>query len=382
MKKFDYIVAFYLGPRRSVFYTKMVENDKFFLVKKHLIFLSNNINKMPINKVYFVFNENEFSKELYFTILNLVEKYNLQNIVDIDIRNNQGFSYGAWQHALTKIVQQDLKVPYAFLCEDDYIPTTPDFYKPFYKKLEKPQVGYTCELVLEKPSIHAAISNGFIKYHIAKEMYDTKGQIFVVNTGDNYGVGVFNQVHFTDLIQEKYALDDIADTHKVPFYELSKEGLVDYGIPNGEIVIEPIISSIDLEPLKEEHLEFLLEVRNDDSTRKFLGNNSKFTLEQSKEWFETLEAEWFIIKHLDEMVGYMRTTPNGEIGLDIHPNHRRKGYARIAYTKYLYGKKFATLWVFEDNFAKNLYTELGFKPTGNVTKVRDRDYIQMYYVKE
>jgi len=382
MKKFDYIVAFYLGPRRSVFYTQMTTKDKFFLVKKHLGFLRKNYKSMPLNKAYFIINENEFSKDLYFEILKFAENYGLSDIVDIDIRNNQGFSYGAWQHALTKNVQQDLKVPYAFLCEDDYVPVSGEFYKPFYDKLATLETGYVAEMVWENPARHAAISNGFIKYHVAKELYDTKGQIFTLTEGKDYHTGVFNQVHFTDLIQEKYTLSDISDNYKVPFYELSKEDLVYYGNLEGEIIIEPVTSAIDLEPLKEEHLEFLLEVRNDDSTRKFLGNDSKFTLKESKEWFKTLEAEWFIIKYLDEMVGYMRTTPNGEIGLDIHPNHRRKGFARMAYLKYLSNKKFATLWVFEDNFAKNLYTELGFKPTGNSTKVRGRDYFQMYYIKE
>lgn len=382
MKKFDYIIAFYLGPRRSAFYTDLTKNDKYFLIKKHLIFLSKNINALPINKAYFVINENEFSKELYFDIIKLASKYGLEDIIDVDIRNNQGFSYGAWEHALFRIVQNNLEVPYAFICEDDYVPTTSEFYVPFYKKLENPHVGYVAELVWDNPSRHAAISNGFIKYHVAKELYDTKKRIFELVNGDSYGTGVSNQLHFTNLIQEKYLLDDISDTCRLPFYELSKEDIVNYGNIKGETVIEPVISILDLEPLKEEHLEFLLEVRNDDSTRQFLGNDSKFTLKQSQEWFKTLEAEWFVIRVLDELVGYMRTTPNGEIGLDIHPNHRRKGYARLAYQKYLKNKKFATLWVFEDNFAKNLYTELGFKPTGNQTQVRGRDYTQMYYVKE
>ena len=56
MKKFDYIIAFYLGPRRSTFYTQMTTQDKFFLIKKHLGFLRKNYKNMPLNKAYFVFN--------------------------------------------------------------------------------------------------------------------------------------------------------------------------------------------------------------------------------------------------------------------------------------------------------------------------------------
>jgi GNAT superfamily N-acetyltransferase len=140
------------------------------------------------------------------------------------------------------------------------------------------------------------------------------------------------------------------------------------------------MSNLKLIPLAEDHLEFLLEVRNDDSTRHFLGNNSVFTLENCKNWFKTLEPGWFLITFNDEWVGYLRSNLNGEVGLDIHPNHRKKGYAKMAYQEWLKDKKFATLWVFEDNFAFKLYQDLGFKLTGNQTTLRDRKYIQMYYV--
>ena len=61
-----------------------------------------------------------------------------------------------------------------------------------------------------------------------------------------------------------------------------------------------------------------------------------------------------------------------EIGVDIHPKFRRKGYARAAYKKYLQDKNFASLWVFEDNFARNLYIDLGFKDTGETQINRGR----------
>jgi GNAT superfamily N-acetyltransferase len=136
---------------------------------------------------------------------------------------------------------------------------------------------------------------------------------------------------------------------------------------------------IKLRLLTENDLSFLLEIRNDESTRKFLENDSIFTLKECQEWFSTSNPEWYIISHYNTKVGYIRSTLNGEVGVDIHPNYRRKGYARSAYKEYLRYKKFATLWVFEDNFAKNLYQDLGFVPTGNSKKVRDRSYTQMFY---
>ena len=77
-------------------------------------------------------------------------------------------------------------------------------------------------------------------------------------------------------------------------------------------------------------------------------------------------------------VGYIRTNGD-EIGCDIHPNFRRKGYARMAYEIYLKDKKYATLKVFDDNFAKNLYKKLGFTSTGDSENIRGRNYIKMEY---
>lgn len=137
---------------------------------------------------------------------------------------------------------------------------------------------------------------------------------------------------------------------------------------------------IELRPLKESDLEFLLEVRNDKSTRQFLENDSIFSVEQCKEWFDNLKSPWYIILVDDNPVGYIRT--NGEeIGCDIHPSHRRKGYAKMAYQKIMENMKTASLWVFEDNFAKDLYFKLGFIKTDEERIIRNRKYIKMVYEK-
>lgn len=125
-------------------------------------------------------------------------------------------------------------------------------------------------------------------------------------------------------------------------------------------------------------LPFLLGVRNDNSTRQYLENDSIFSLEESQNWYLTSKPEWYIIEVDNEPVGYIRTN-NDEVGVDIHPTHRRKGYAKRAYQLYLEGKQYASLWVFNDNFAKNLYLDLGFKENGNTKEVRGRKYIQMEY---
>ena len=136
---------------------------------------------------------------------------------------------------------------------------------------------------------------------------------------------------------------------------------------------------IDLTPLKIEDLPFLLEVRNDPSTRENLEDNREFNLKECETWFKATNPAWFLVKNEEgEKVGYFRIKES-DIGCDIHPNHRRKGYARKAFEKYLEGANYATLWVFEDNFAKKFYESLGFKENGETKVIRDRSYTRMVY---
>ena len=135
---------------------------------------------------------------------------------------------------------------------------------------------------------------------------------------------------------------------------------------------------VTLRPLLITDLPFLLEVRNHESTRVNLENDSTFTLNECEKWFGSLNSPWYIIEINNHKVGYFRT--NGfEIGCDIHPDYRKKGYAKIAYEIYLKDKKYASLWVFDNNFAKQLYLNLGFKVTGNTKFIRKRLYIKMEY---
>ena len=135
-----------------------------------------------------------------------------------------------------------------------------------------------------------------------------------------------------------------------------------------------------LRRLEESDLPFLLEIRNEPTTRINLENDSIFNLEECTDWFHKTNPNWYIIEVDNNSVGYFRTDGN-VVGADIHPMHRRMGYARKAYKLYLENKEYASLWVFVDNFAKNLYTELGFLENGNSKIIRDRKYIEMVYEK-
>lgn len=137
---------------------------------------------------------------------------------------------------------------------------------------------------------------------------------------------------------------------------------------------------IELRPLIESDLEFLLEVRNDFTTRNNLEDDSVFTLEQCKMWFSLTNPKWYIIQNEGINVGYFRTNGN-EVGCDIHPKYRRQGFAKMTYDVYLKNVDNASLWVFDDNFVKKLYESLGFLEIGESKKIRNRKYIRMIWKK-
>lgn len=137
---------------------------------------------------------------------------------------------------------------------------------------------------------------------------------------------------------------------------------------------------VNLRIMVEKDLPFLLEVRNDETTRNNLENNNVFTLEECEKWFKNLKSNWYIIENENNKVGYLRTNMD-EVGCDIHPKYRKKGYARSAYNQYLNSVDSASLWVFDDNFAKNLYESLGFVENGEYKIIRKRKYIKMIYAK-
>ena len=123
---------------------------------------------------------------------------------------------------------------------------------------------------------------------------------------------------------------------------------------------------------------FILEVRNHESTLKQLHDPRKFDLNSFETWFNNSSPEWFIILLNDKNIGYVRTKwlePKKilQVGADLHPDYRGKGYAKPAYEQlfenFCYVEKFS-LEVFIDNtVALNLYQKLGFK------KIKECQYL-------
>jgi RimJ/RimL family protein N-acetyltransferase len=160
------------------------------------------------------------------------------------------------------------------------------------------------------------------------------------------------------------------------------------------------VVKIHLEHLEVTDAEFVTGIRNHPSTREFLHNNTEFSVQQYEVWYRDNRPAWFKIIVTDHReseanterflrkinggtvaslryeqsqgtpVGYIRTDKDAgdsiEIGMDIHPDHRGRGYAKAAYVelfKYLKKDRYskATLRVLKKNLvAIKCYSELGF----------------------
>ena len=157
--------------------------------------------------------------------------------------------------------------------------------------------------------------------------------------------------------------------------------------------------NIDVREMIKSDGKFVLEIRNDDSTRLLLHNSDKYTLEQFNTWFEYESPYWFIATYENYNTeknklyqlpfGYFRTSnvdfknKSIRVGMDIHPKFRGMGLARPSYRKFfdlLKSRKFETLdleVLKKNKLAHSLYLKLGFVETGRVMRGSDLESIIM-----
>jgi len=128
--------------------------------------------------------------------------------------------------------------------------------------------------------------------------------------------------------------------------------------------------------LQEEDLAFLSEVRNL-VAKEFLHDSRTFTLEETQQWYQKTNPDYYVIRDNEERLGYFRLSNYSEanrniyIGADIHPKHQGKKYAYQAYREFLpkifsmYDLHKISLEVLSTNTrAINFYKKIGFVQEG------------------
>lgn len=238
MYKINYIVAFYIGDNRA--YSSYIDKfgyDPLYFVKKHLTFLQPLNNN--VKKATFVFNGG-LSKELQDEVMALAKNSTIE--IEILVRENSSFSYGAWDMAISRNINS---FDYFFVIEDDYIPIQENFYEYFVEKCSY-EFPYVCQYVdhnytIETP-YHPSISNGLLRAENCKLIFEKYNQIFRLTSGKSYQTGWDNQVSFyRNFVDEGFGALDILDKYSVPFACINKTPSIEwYGDVNNPSIIVPI----------------------------------------------------------------------------------------------------------------------------------------------
>lgn len=201
-----------------------------FLFKKHLEFISNLTLDSNI-EASFVINKTEF--EDIQKIESVVSDYLIKIPFEIIYRKNVNSSYGGWNDAIKKNINKDYD--YSFLIEDDYLPTSNDFYKPFLQEMS-PNVAYVCTKVFngQKRGFprHAAISNGLISNEKCKIVLQQNNKVFYLSSSstNNYHSAEYSQVLFLSLLTAYgFTFEQISDDFSKPFLDSNEKGVINYG---------------------------------------------------------------------------------------------------------------------------------------------------------
>lgn len=361
-----YVMALWLGNRRSKFYNKCWDIDIYFHLKQHIMAL-NKLNNPHIKKVIIVINH--FNNTIDKNVPDIVNKIGCKYPVEYIFRPNQFISYGAWQEVIMKTLDDDNN--YYFFMEDDYIPVKDEFYMPFYKLFDE-KTGYVCQLILNS---HAAISNGLMSKKVCKTLLEKYDRVFdlVKDPLDSS-----QEIYLNSMQTAGFKLKDIAGDYKILFHESSNDNVVVYGNKeNDNILIEPVnINTFIFRKMEEKDLKFVNEIRNG-YCEKYLHSSIKYSMEETLKWFQTQNPLFYIIQFMDTDIGYFRTSnyskenKNIYIGADIMPQFTGNGLGFSAYKQFM---KFMfeefklhkiSLEVIDTNEnAIKLYEKLGFKHEG------------------
>lgn len=234
MKNIHYVAAFFFAGQREDL--KRESRDFFF---KHIEVLK----KENITQIAFVVNSNSPSEDEPI-LLEAVKELSGQMQIMLLVRQNRGYSYGAWEYALDHIgVDYDCDF---FLIEGDYVPN-PGFLKAFTDEM-KPETGFVAQKIDSIPGSapeHASISNGLLSGRWAKEAETKFGRIFAIYpftlTRGDHLMGCENQVTFLQFILESGAkLAGIAPEYSIPFFETTLNKTFEHGTKGAFAPLQPI----------------------------------------------------------------------------------------------------------------------------------------------
>lgn len=234
MNKINYIPAFYIGNRVHTDYNNNIKQNPLILVEKHIEALKNT----EINLVSFVFNLDDLS--IANELEDKIKKYNINFNYECIFRQNMGCSYGAWNDVIIKNLDD---FDYFFIIEDDFIPTNPEFYKPFVQRCSD-KYPYICEFtdVTWTGLPHPSIPHGIIQAKSCREIYKKYKNILKIYN-DNNNLETFYKIQrecFEYFINENFGIKDILDEYSAPFMSSPTRQITIFGNPSNPSLLTPV----------------------------------------------------------------------------------------------------------------------------------------------
>lgn len=213
--KICYVVNFYLADRRRS--EPEFKDDKLYLVKKQIELLES-INH-SLTKIIFNFNVETKHYHYLSKVYEIVPK-SIQNAsVEISIRENKGYSYGAWSDVFLKYKD---KYDYYVFVEDDYMFIEPNWDTYLVNKFESyPDCGYLCMLVREPLEWcgwrkNAGNSIGISSSEVLMRIINKFGKLPHHELSEVYDEAVEGQHRFSfSFLQLGYNLYDVRDDYAI-----------------------------------------------------------------------------------------------------------------------------------------------------------------------
>jgi hypothetical protein len=175
----------------------------------------------PIKKIIFSINDGgEAPRE---KIEKKIRSSNISVNYDISYRDNSGYSYANWNETMIKNL--DAGFDYHFLMEDDYIPVNADFYQHFVELMDD-KIAFVCLKTSENGFMghqrHPTMSVGMMRNDVAKAVFDSKGTVLYVDSGNSYWDAEQSQIHMMDyVISSGFDFAGISDEISKPFWDNS-----------------------------------------------------------------------------------------------------------------------------------------------------------------
>jgi hypothetical protein len=233
-KKVDYIASFYCGDSKDSLYTF---RD---MLEKHARALSLTRTLNEFDRVIFVVNCDNPNTQAE-SIIDAFESKVFIERAELQIRANEGYSYGAWEVAVG-VPSPDKDY---FLVEGDYLPQV-QFIQSFRNYLN-PYTMFVAQKISNIPGSapdHAAVSNGLLSGQWASYAYAKFGRIFALYpfTLDrrHHLMGCENQVMFLALMQNLGGKSASLHTaFSIPFWETTLGSVFEAGNPGAPAPLIP-----------------------------------------------------------------------------------------------------------------------------------------------